>query len=130
MHRARPHGFGPPQDRDEALAVLRMPVELGIANIDTGGSYGHVIVNQLIGEAADPYPEGLHITISVGARHGADGSPAGLWESVFRRQVRCAPAGAQGFRRFNHARRGTASPDGWKRRGTVSAMVGGWRPST
>ena len=35
MQLAGPHVFGPPRDRDEAVAVLREAVELGINHIDT-----------------------------------------------------------------------------------------------
>ena len=48
--------FGPPRDRDGALAVLREAVALGIDHIDTSDFYGPYITNQLIREALQPYP--------------------------------------------------------------------------
>ncbi|MGQ5640672.1 MULTISPECIES: oxidoreductase [unclassified Streptomyces] len=74
MQLAGPHVFGPPKDRDRAVAVLRAVVEAGITHIDTADFYGPVVVNQLIKEALHPYPVQLHIVTKVGARRGADGS--------------------------------------------------------
>jgi pyridoxine 4-dehydrogenase len=68
-----PGAFGPPKDRDEALAVLRLAVELGITHIDTSDFYGPVVANELIREALYPYPAGLHIFTKVGARRSEDG---------------------------------------------------------
>jgi aryl-alcohol dehydrogenase-like predicted oxidoreductase len=74
MQLAGPGVFGPPKDRDQALAVLREVVELGITHIDTSDFYGPVVVNELIREALHPYPAGLHIVTKVGARRGVDAS--------------------------------------------------------
>jgi pyridoxine 4-dehydrogenase len=74
MQLAGPGVFGPPRDRDQALAVLRDAVEMGITHIDTSDFYGPVIVNELIREALYPYPADLRIVTKVGARRGADGS--------------------------------------------------------
>ena len=74
MQLAGPGVFGPPRDRDQALAVLREAVEMGITHIDTSDFYGPVIVNELIREALYPYPADLRIVTKVGARRGADGS--------------------------------------------------------
>jgi aryl-alcohol dehydrogenase-like predicted oxidoreductase len=74
MQLAGPGVFGPPRDRDQALAVLREAVESGITHIDTSDFYGPVVVNELIREALHPYPAGLRIVTKVGARRGADGS--------------------------------------------------------
>lgn len=74
MQLAGPNVFGPPKDRDEAIAVLRTAVDLGITHIDTSDFYGPTIVNELIKEALSPYPAGLHIVTKVGARRGEDGS--------------------------------------------------------
>ncbi|MGW2424106.1 oxidoreductase [Streptomyces sp. NPDC001709] len=74
MQLAGPHVFGPPKDRDRAVAVLRAVVEAGVTHIDTADFYGPVVVNELIREALHPYPEELHIVTKVGARRGADGS--------------------------------------------------------
>jgi aryl-alcohol dehydrogenase-like predicted oxidoreductase len=74
MQLTGPNVFGPPKDRDQALAVLRAVVEAGITHIDTSDFYGPVVVNQLIREALHPYPQGLHLVTKVGARRAADGS--------------------------------------------------------
>ncbi|WP_207547923.1 aldo/keto reductase, partial [Mycolicibacterium mucogenicum] len=46
-----PGVFGPPRDHDQALAVLRRAVELGVNHIDTAQFYGPDVANQLIREA-------------------------------------------------------------------------------
>jgi aryl-alcohol dehydrogenase-like predicted oxidoreductase len=74
MQLAGPGVFGPPKDRDQALAVLRAAVDLGITHIDTSDFYGPVVVNELIREALHPYPAELRIVTKVGARRGKDGS--------------------------------------------------------
>jgi pyridoxine 4-dehydrogenase len=74
MQLAGPGVFGPPRDREQALAVLREAVDLGIRHIDTSDFYGPVVVNELIRQALHPYPEDLHLITKVGARRGADGS--------------------------------------------------------
>ncbi|MFE4175248.1 oxidoreductase [Streptomyces sp. NPDC056909] len=74
MQLAGPGVFGPPKDRDEAVAVLREAVDLGITHIDTSDFYGPVVVNEIIKEALHPYPADLRIVTKVGARRGDDGS--------------------------------------------------------
>jgi pyridoxine 4-dehydrogenase len=73
MQLAGPGVFGPPRDRDAALAVLRRTVELGVDHIDTSQYYGPDVVNDLIREALHPYPEGLRLATKVGARRDAEG---------------------------------------------------------
>jgi len=68
MQLAGPGVFGPPKDRDAAIAVLRAAVELGINHIDTADYYGPYVTNELIREALAPYPADLHIVTKVGAR--------------------------------------------------------------
>ena len=74
MQLSGPGVFGPPRDRDQALAVLREAVDSGVTHIDTSDFYGPVTVNELIREALHPYPADLRIVTKVGARRGADGS--------------------------------------------------------
>jgi aryl-alcohol dehydrogenase-like predicted oxidoreductase len=74
MQLAGPGVFGPPKDRDAALAVLREVVELGITHIDTSDYYGPFVTNELIKEALHPYPADLHLVTKVGARRGDDSS--------------------------------------------------------
>jgi len=59
--------FGPPQDRDQALAVLRHAVEAGVNHIDTAQFYGPDVANELIREALHPYPADLVLVSKVGA---------------------------------------------------------------
>lgn len=73
MQLAGPGVFGPPKDRDAAIAVLREAVELGITHIDTSDFYGPHITNQIIREALSPYPGSLHIVTKVGAVRDAAG---------------------------------------------------------
>src|SRR5467141_4995814 len=58
--------WGPPKDREGALAVLRRAVELGIKFIDTADSYGPNVSEELIAEALFPYPAGLVIATKGG----------------------------------------------------------------
>jgi aryl-alcohol dehydrogenase-like predicted oxidoreductase len=74
MQLAGPGVFGPPRDREAALAVLRAAVAAGVDHIDTSDFYGPHVTNQIIREALAPYPEGLTIVTKIGARRGADGS--------------------------------------------------------
>jgi aryl-alcohol dehydrogenase-like predicted oxidoreductase len=73
MQLAGPGVFGPPKDRDAAIAVLREVVELGITHIDTSDYYGPHITNQIIKEALHPYPPELHIATKLGAYRDAKG---------------------------------------------------------
>jgi pyridoxine 4-dehydrogenase len=79
MQLAGPGVFGPPKDRDGALAVLREAVAAGIDHLDTSDFYGPHITNQLIREALHPYPDDLVIVTKIGARRGEDGS----WNPAF-----------------------------------------------
>jgi len=80
--------WGPPADRDAALATLRRAVELGVNFIDTADSYGPYISEELIAEALAPYPKGLVITTKGGwERHGPgvwqhNAAPAHLEEAI------------------------------------------------
>ena len=73
MQLAGPHVFGPPKDRDAAIAVLRTVVELGINHIDTSDYYGPFVTNEIIREALAPYPADLHLVTKVGARRDENG---------------------------------------------------------
>jgi pyridoxine 4-dehydrogenase len=68
--------WGPPADRDEAIAVLRRALELGVNFIDTADSYGPEVSEELIADALHPYPEDLVIASKAGlVRPGP-----GVWE--------------------------------------------------
>ena len=70
-----PRAFGPPRDREAALAVLRRAVELGVDHIDTAQFYGPNVSNELIRQALHPYPANLALVSKVGARR----DDAGDW---------------------------------------------------
>jgi pyridoxine 4-dehydrogenase len=74
MQLAGPQVWGPPQNIDAAIAVLRKAVESGVNHIDTSDYYGPHVTNQIIKQALHPYPEGLVIVTKVGARRRADKS--------------------------------------------------------
>jgi aryl-alcohol dehydrogenase-like predicted oxidoreductase len=58
--------WGPPKDKDAALATLRHAIELGVNFIDTADSYGPNVSEELIAEALHPYPKGLVIATKGG----------------------------------------------------------------
>ena len=74
MQLAGPGVFGPPADRDAAVAVLREAVALGINHIDTSDFYGPHVTNEIIKQALHPYPDDLHLVTKVGARRDAEGN--------------------------------------------------------
>jgi len=79
MQLAGPGVFGPPKDRQSALAVLREALASGVDHIDTSDYYGPHVTNHLIREALHPYPDNLVLVTKIGARRGADGS----WNPAF-----------------------------------------------
>ena len=88
MQLAGPGVFGPPKDRDAAIAVLREAVELGIRHIDTSDYYGPFVTNEIIREALAPYPDDLHIVTKVGARRDDEGGwPHARTPAELRQQV-------------------------------------------
>ncbi|MES2076429.1 MAG: aldo/keto reductase family oxidoreductase [Pseudomonadota bacterium] len=74
MQLTGPHVFGPPKNREEALAVVRELAMLGINHIDTSDFYGPHVTNQLLREALHPYADDLVIVTKIGASRGADAS--------------------------------------------------------
>ncbi len=74
MRLTGPKIYGPPKDRDEAIAVLREAIAAGVNHIDTSDFYGPHVTNQIIREALHPYPDGLTIVTKVGARRESDAS--------------------------------------------------------
>src|SRR4249920_3995095 len=79
--------WGEPPDLDEAKAVLRRAVELGVNFIDTADSYGPEVSERLIAETLYPYPDDLVIATKGGlvrpgpGRWDADGRPEHLREA-------------------------------------------------
>jgi len=82
MQLAGPQVYGPPRDRNAAIAVLREAVAAGVNHIDTSDYYGPHITNQIIKQALHPYPEGLVLVTKVGARRPEDKS----WVHALSRQ--------------------------------------------
>lgn len=72
-------GWGEPEDRETAKAVLRRAVELGVDFIDTADSYGPYISEDLIHEALHPY-DGVVVATKGGLTH----SGPDVWEQVGR----------------------------------------------
>jgi pyridoxine 4-dehydrogenase len=68
-----PGVFGPPKDRQAALAVLHRVIEAGVNHIDTSQFYGPDVANELIHEALHPYPDDLVLVSKVGAARNAEG---------------------------------------------------------
>ncbi|WP_308162717.1 aldo/keto reductase [Nocardia alni] len=74
MQLAGPNVWGPPADPEAARQLLRLAVESGVTFFDTANAYGPRSVNQLIGQALRPFPEGVIVGNKVGAGRGPDGS--------------------------------------------------------
>jgi pyridoxine 4-dehydrogenase len=66
--------WGDPPDLDEARAVLRRAVELGMNFIDTADAYGPDVSERLIAEALSPYPADLVIATKGGLLRGGPGN--------------------------------------------------------
>src|SRR5271168_2911019 len=82
MQLAGPEVWGPPNDVDVAIAILRQATASGVNHIDTSDFYGPHVTNQIIKRALHPYPDGLVIVTKVGARRGEDKS----WNHALSRQ--------------------------------------------
>jgi pyridoxine 4-dehydrogenase len=72
--------WGEPDDRDEAIAVLRRAVEAGVNFIDTADSYGPEVAERLIHEALHPYGDDLVIATKAGLTRPGPGD----WKPVGR----------------------------------------------
>lgn len=81
MQLAGPGVFGPPKDRETAIAVLREAMEAGVDHIDTSDFYGPHVTNEIIREALHPYRDDLVIVTKIGAVRGSDGS----WNPAYSR---------------------------------------------
>lgn len=69
-----PGVWGPPRDREAALAVLRRAVQLDVNHIDTAEYYGLGVANELIHAALHPYPDDLVLVSKVGADRNSEGA--------------------------------------------------------
>ncbi|MCF3962618.1 aldo/keto reductase [Streptomyces fuscigenes] len=74
MQLAGPRVWGLPEDPAAARRMLRLAVELGVTFFDTANAYGPRTVNQLIGQALRPIPEGVIVGNKVGGDRGPDKS--------------------------------------------------------
>ena len=74
MRLSGPGIFGPPKDRDQAIAVLREAVAGGVNHIDTSDYYGPHVTNEIIREALSPYPDDLVLVTKLGARRDDNGA--------------------------------------------------------
>jgi pyridoxine 4-dehydrogenase len=72
--------WGEPDDRDEAIAVLKAAVDAGVNFIDTADSYGPEVAERLIFEALHPYPDDLVIATKAGLTRPGPGD----WKPVGR----------------------------------------------
>jgi pyridoxine 4-dehydrogenase len=80
MQLTGPGVWGEPADRPGALAVVRAAIEQGVDFIDTADSYGPQVSEQIIAEAAFPYPDGLVIATKAGLTR----TGPGVWPPVGR----------------------------------------------
>ena len=86
MRLTGPGIWGPPEDVDEAIRVLRRAVELGINLIDTADSYGPEVSEDLIRQALYPYPDDLVIATKAGLVRPGPGIWVPLGRSEYLRQ--------------------------------------------
>jgi aryl-alcohol dehydrogenase-like predicted oxidoreductase len=80
MQLTGPGVWGPPEDPDECVRVLRRAVELGVDFIDTADSYGPYVSEELIHQALHPYPDDLVIATKAGLTR----TGPGVWPPVGR----------------------------------------------
>src|ERR1700738_3351962 len=78
--------WGPPANKQEAIAVLRRALELGINLIDTADAYGPEVSENLIAEALYPYPKGLIIATKGGLTRQGRGKWAPVGRAEYLRQ--------------------------------------------
>jgi pyridoxine 4-dehydrogenase len=88
MRLTGPGIWGPPADKQEAIAVLHRALELGVNLLDAADSYGPEVAELLIAEALFPYPKGLVIATKGGllrtgpSQWPQDGRPEHLREAL------------------------------------------------
>ena len=74
MRLTGPEIYGEPQNRPEALQILKLAIQSGVNFIDTADYYGEDVTNRLIAEALYPYPKDLVICTKVGGARKPDKS--------------------------------------------------------
>jgi pyridoxine 4-dehydrogenase len=78
--------WGPPRDRDAAIAVLRRTVELGVTFFDTADSYGPEVAEDLLREALHPYADDVVIATKAGLTRQGPGQWAPVGRPAYLRQ--------------------------------------------
>lgn len=78
--------WGPPKDRDQATAVLRRAVELGITLFDTADSYGPNVAEDLLREALHPYADDVVVATKAGLTRQGPGVWTPLGQPAYLRQ--------------------------------------------
>ncbi|WP_205473862.1 aldo/keto reductase [Nocardioides sp. SYSU D00038] len=86
MQLTGPGVWGPPEDHDEAVRVLRRAVELGITFFDTADSYGPVVAEELLAEALHPYADDVVIATKAGWTRQGPGQWTMLGQPAYLRQ--------------------------------------------
>jgi aryl-alcohol dehydrogenase-like predicted oxidoreductase len=70
--------YGPPTDRQQAIALIRAAVERGVTLFDTAEAYGPFTNEELVGEALAPFRERVVIATKFGFGINPDGTRYGL----------------------------------------------------
>jgi aryl-alcohol dehydrogenase-like predicted oxidoreductase len=71
-------GYGPPQDEQEMISLIRSAVDLGVTFFDTAEAYGPFANEELVGKALSPIRERVVIATKFGFHFDANGKQAGL----------------------------------------------------
>ena len=72
------HGYGPPRDKQEMIALIRSAVELGITFFDTAEAYGPFANEELVGEALLPFRGRVVVATKFGFKFDSGGGQSGL----------------------------------------------------
>jgi pyridoxine 4-dehydrogenase len=78
--------WGPPKDRDAAVAVLRRAVEIGVTFFDTADSYGPEVAEDLLREALHPYADDVVIATKAGLTRQGPGKWTPVGNPAYLRQ--------------------------------------------
>ena len=78
--------WGPPRDRDAAIAVLRRAVEIGVTFFDTADSYGPEVAEDLLREALHPYADDVVIATKAGLTRQGPGAWTPVGRPAYLRQ--------------------------------------------
>ncbi len=82
------HGFGPPVEKQDGIALIRAAVERGVTFFDTAEAYGPFKNEELVGEALAPFRDqvviatkfGFKFDSKTGALDGVDSHPQHIKE--------------------------------------------------